>query len=122
MPRLDAALYHAAAALLGNGVTALFAEALALFTEASAGSVSQEDALGLLQSVCDGLSRSSPAEALTGPVRRGDLACVERHLEVLGEGPRAELYRQVSRRLLPLAELAGTDVEALRRIADRLGG
>ncbi|PIE22690.1 MAG: hypothetical protein CSA62_10880 [Planctomycetota bacterium] len=120
LQQLDTALYHAAAAMLANGVTALFAEALELFQRASGGELTQEDAHGLLQTVCEGLAERSPEAVLTGPVRRADLGVVERHLAALGEGEAAALYRQLSLSLVRLAARAGSDAEPLRRIAERL--
>jgi predicted short-subunit dehydrogenase-like oxidoreductase (DUF2520 family) len=48
--------------------------------------------------------------ALTGPIARGDVASVERHLEVLRTDPeRASLYRALGRELLKLPLGLGQD-------------
>ena len=46
------------------------------------------------------------AEALTGPVRRGDVATVRRHLSIL-KGPERAAYIALSREALRLARGAG---------------
>jgi len=81
----DRAIYHAAACVAANHVVALLGQVerlaalagvpLEAFLELTAGSVANVGALG-------------PADALTGPAARGDLATIERHRAAL---PPAEL-------------------------------
>jgi predicted short-subunit dehydrogenase-like oxidoreductase (DUF2520 family) len=52
----------------------------------------------------ENLRAAGPAGALTGPVARGDVETIRRHLEVLQETD-AELYRALSRAALDLARL-----------------
>ena len=77
---LDRSAYHAACALTANGSAAL-AEASARLLEASG--IAPRDAqrvLGpLLTSVGHNVTRLSAAEALSGPVARGDIATVRAH-------------------------------------------
>jgi len=56
----------------------------------------------------DNVARLGPAAALTGPVRRGDAATVERHLAPLDPDERAayEALTDAARRLVPPPEVA----------------
>jgi predicted short-subunit dehydrogenase-like oxidoreductase (DUF2520 family) len=80
-------LYHGAAALLSGGVVALFAEAQRCLSEALGDTpegsknkaVARAILLGLLESTTENLSLSSPMNALTGPLSRGDHEVVKGH-------------------------------------------
>jgi predicted short-subunit dehydrogenase-like oxidoreductase (DUF2520 family) len=61
--------------------------------------------LPLMQGTAANL-KLGPASALTGPVRRGDVATVRRHLAALAPGDRA-LYRALGLVALGLAREAG---------------
>lgn len=110
--RVDSArrpLYHTAAALLSGGWVAVFAEAEALFSEAMP-DVSAEElhalALALAKSTVANLELHTSAQALTGPVARGDDQVVRGHaheLEHSAVPERAVLYAELvaaMRRLL----------------------
>jgi predicted short-subunit dehydrogenase-like oxidoreductase (DUF2520 family) len=84
LPAGDPALYHAALALLSNGLVGLFAESAAAmeaagFERATAGAI--------LSHLMDGTSKNlhalSPRDALTGPMRRGDDEVVRRHRDAV---------------------------------------
>jgi predicted short-subunit dehydrogenase-like oxidoreductase (DUF2520 family) len=52
----------------------------------------------IVRQTIDNCFRSTPQEAFSGPLRRGDLATVRKHLEVLKQEPKLrELYRALSR-------------------------
>ena len=57
--------------------------------------------------------------ALTGPVARGDVETIRRHLEPLTKDD-ALLYRALARAALELAAKAGMDDAAAARVADAL--
>jgi predicted short-subunit dehydrogenase-like oxidoreductase (DUF2520 family) len=106
--------YHAACALLSNGLVGLAARAEALLDQVTARPGDGRRAMrSLLEGTLENLTQGAPAEMLTGPVRRGDVVRVERHLDAL-EGEDRELYRELSRLLLPLV---GQDLEPARRAA-----
>lgn len=90
--------YHAAAAIAANHVVALLGQVERV--AASIG-VPLEAYLALARGALDNVAALGPADALTGPVARGDAATVERH-----------------RRALPAAEREGYD--AMVREAERL--
>lgn len=103
------ALYHAAAALAGNGVTAVLAVALQAAVQAG---LTEDEARSALASLAMTSLRNSahlgPVEALTGPVRRGDAATVRAHLEALAPSPGlATVYRALAPQLVELARRAG---------------
>jgi predicted short-subunit dehydrogenase-like oxidoreductase (DUF2520 family) len=76
----DRVRYHAAAAIAANHVVALLGQ-----VERVAASIGVPLAayLALARTAVDNVEALGPAAALTGPVKRGDLATVERHLAAL---------------------------------------
>ncbi|MBL9024138.1 MAG: DUF2520 domain-containing protein [Myxococcales bacterium] len=123
--RLDPAAYHAAAAIVANGSAALAAAAEALLTRAGFDPSVHGRLLGpLLGSVGENITRLGPRAALSGPVRRGDVATIERHLAVVGPSGSgagstnlSSLYRALALAQLPVAEAMGEAPEgALARI------
>jgi predicted short-subunit dehydrogenase-like oxidoreductase (DUF2520 family) len=118
---LDRARYHAAAALAANGAAALGALAEQLF-----GELGLPDPSGLLGPLLGSVARNVEAlgadAALTGPVRRGDVATIERHLEALPPSIRS-LYSALVAAQLPLAaRLGDASPAALERIELLLAG
>lgn len=96
--------YHAAAAIASNYLVTLFDASLTLMTQAG---VPQADArralLKLMQGNLDNLSQLSPAQALTGPIARGDQITIEQHLTALQNTPYAGLYRELGRLTVQIA-------------------
>lgn len=91
---LDRAVYHAACALAANGSAALAEASSRLLSAAGIASRDAEHVLGpLLTSVGCNVSALSAAEALSGPVVRGDIATLRAHEAAL---------QRVSSELLPL--------------------
>jgi predicted short-subunit dehydrogenase-like oxidoreductase (DUF2520 family) len=76
----DRARYHAAAAIAANHVVALLGQVERV--GASIG-VPLDAYLPLVRSAVDNVAALGPAAALTGPVKRGDTATIERHLAAL---------------------------------------
>ena len=63
-----------------------------------------------------------PADALTGPVVRGDAATIARHLGALeANAETLAIYRAVSKAAIPLAKQAGTEARLLAEIEKLLG-
>jgi len=110
------ALYHATAALLANSTVALAGLAERLARDAGLPEeIVSRIYLPLLRGTVENLERLGPAQALTGPVRRGDLLTIERHLAALEPADRA-LYRALGRVILALAREAGLEAEAAARV------
>jgi len=101
------ALYHAGAVMASNYVVALADTAQTLLVRAG---VPPDQALPalipLLTSVVHNLAQLGLPGALTGPVERGDVSSVERHLKTLeARAPELlALYRLVGRDVLRLAK------------------
>lgn len=99
------ATYHAAAALASNYLVAVIDAAAAVLAGAG---VPPERAAQALVPLAEGALRNIAAHGtaggLTGPVRRGDLPTVSRHLEAIHDRPElAEIYRVLARRAVEIA-------------------
>lgn len=87
--------YHAAAVMASNYLVTLASLATQLMEEAG---LSQPDAkhmvTSLMQSNLDNIcERDTASDALTGPLSRGDLMTVKKHLDILPAGAVADFYR-----------------------------
>jgi predicted short-subunit dehydrogenase-like oxidoreductase (DUF2520 family) len=123
----ERALYHAAAVFASNYVDVLLATAVELLQ--AAGWSEKEAILGLLpltEGVLTTVRRRGPIKALTGPVRRGDVKTVERHLAALSElaasarspkaPPHVDQYRMLGLIALEIAMEAGLEPAAVERM------
>jgi predicted short-subunit dehydrogenase-like oxidoreductase (DUF2520 family) len=113
-------LYHAGAVFASNYLATLVSVAARLFGEAGiAPEAAVAALLPLARATLDNVVAAGPAGALTGPIARGDVATVRRHLAAL-EHRDAELYRAVGRETLRLAREAGLDEEQAARVQEIL--
>jgi len=96
----DRAAYHAAACIASNHLVALLGQVERV--AASAG-VPLAAYLDLVRQTVENVAGLGPADALTGPVRRGDEGTVARHLAALdpSERPAYEALADAARRLVP---------------------
>jgi len=119
-------LYHAGAVLVSNYVVALADLGRGLLIEAGVPAADALPALiPLMTSVVQNLAQVGLPGALTGPVERGDVSSVERHLEILQRrAPRiVELYRLLGRDVLRLAlSKAPLDADAVKHFETLFGG
>ncbi|MDO9444644.1 MAG: DUF2520 domain-containing protein [Dehalococcoidia bacterium] len=101
---VDRALYHAAAVFASNDVVALMAAAARTWVLAGLPAKSAREALApLLLASARNVAALPLERALTGPIARGDVATVERHLAALTAAPDlAALYRALAAELLAL--------------------
>lgn len=92
--------YHAAAVIASNHLVALLGQVERV---AAALHAPLDAYLDLARGALDDVAALGPAAALTGPVRRGDLATVERHLASLPpeEQPAYRALAQEAARLCP---------------------
>lgn len=115
-------LYHAGAALAGNGAFALVETAVSLLTAAG---VERARAIEALAPLCrrsiDNALTAGP-RALTGPVARGSVETVAAHFAALrAQAPGAELlYRATNVALTSLALDNGLEPAAARELLDVL--
>ncbi|AKF08210.1 DUF2520 domain-containing protein [Sandaracinus amylolyticus] len=116
--------YHAAAALVANGSTALAALGVSILERLGVPSGDAARAIGgLLASVAQNVASVGVPRALTGPIARGDAQTVARHREALAEIDRVTLaaYDAVAPSILEVATRAGLDGRAQRAIRRALG-
>ena len=123
---VDRALYHAAGVLASNDVVALAAAAARAWRLAGLPPDGAHAALApLLVGTAGSVGGLPPGaslpEALTGPIARGDVETVERHLRALtADADLLELYRRLGAELLRLD--LGHSAEVARRLRDMLRG
>jgi predicted short-subunit dehydrogenase-like oxidoreductase (DUF2520 family) len=115
-------LYHAGAALAGNGAFALVEAAVALLAAAG---VERSRALDALAPLCRRSLENAltiGAAALTGPVARGDVDTVGAHLAAIrSRVPGVEpLYRTAGLALAELARANGLDERAAHELEEAL--
>jgi len=121
-------LYHLAAAAASNLFVALQSEAGELMAAAAGlGPVAAARLLApLVATTAGNVAVRGPAQALTGPVARGDVGTVRAHLELLAaQAPRfADTYRSLSLEALHLAapRLDDETVRTLRELLERPQG
>ncbi|MHB8588717.1 MAG: Rossmann-like and DUF2520 domain-containing protein [Candidatus Dormibacteraceae bacterium] len=129
----DRMLYHAAAVFASNYVDALLGEGVQLLEAAG---WSEKDATSGLLTLAEGtlasVRKRGAVAALTGPVRRGDVTTVERHLSALSRPatasrsrrgpPIADLYRMLGLIALEIAVEAGLEPAAAEQMQRALTG
>ncbi len=117
------ALYHAAAVLSSNGLTALLQAAIEAWSEAG---LTEQQALRisepLVRNTLDNIYRIGPLKALTGPVVRGDRKVVAGEMEALGawKMESRELYRLLGTFALEMARRRAQGTENLGGLDDLL--
>jgi len=114
--------YHAGAVFAANYTTALVGVAARIAEEAG---VAPETAarmyLPLVTGAAANLVELGPAQALTGPIRRGDAGTIRAHLAALPADLRP-LYRLLGRAALLLAREGGLPDASARAVMDVLEG
>ena len=103
------ALYHAAACMASNYLTALLQGSVRLLGQCG---ISQEDALPALEPIVmatlKNIMLQGPAAALTGPIVRGDDQTLVRQLQQIDELPEeAALYRALAEYTIAMAVKGG---------------
>lgn len=115
------ALYHAAAVFASNYAVALLSMAERLMVQAGVGATEAQAALArLAQGAVENVAAHGPIAALTGPVARGDVETVERHLARLSGAERG-VYCLLGREALKLASARGIDARDAARLEELLG-
>ena len=115
-------LYHAGAVMASNYLVALADMARALLITAG---IPEDDAVSalwpLMASAVRNLKDIGLPGALTGPVARGDVVSVERHLSAMAKRSpdHLELYQRLGRHVLKLAQKRSPDLDdkAAKRLA-----
>ena len=123
-PTSDRLRYHAAAVIASNHLVALLGQVERV---AATVDVPLEAYLDLVRGTVDNVAALGPSRALTGPVARGDLDTVERHLAALPPEERGAYGAMVeqARRLVAdrggraTGPRVGSVVPDVRPVADR---
>lgn len=103
--------YHAAAVVASNYLVVIADLAERLAREAGAGNASAVLFQPIMRQVLATIAEQGVVAALTGPVRRGDVGTVAKHLSVLQGDDRAA-YLTLGREALALARRAGLSAAA----------
>lgn len=111
-------IYHTAAVFASNYLVTLCDSALSCLNNAG---IMREDGikiiLNLMKNTLDNLDIAQSTErVLTGPISRGDLEVIKRHLQVLSKTNLIELYKILGLSTLKLTNLPNTKKEALALI------
>ena len=119
-------LYHAAAVMACNCLTALLDAAFHTAHQAGIDPAMARVAFGpLIRATVDNVLAAGPAEALTGPIVRGDAALVGREAGELSaaDGRLGEIYRALGAWTVDLAVRKGSiDADQARALLAALGG
>jgi predicted short-subunit dehydrogenase-like oxidoreductase (DUF2520 family) len=119
----DKTLYHAAAVIASNYTVTLAALATELFERLGATPEQGLHALlPLMRTTLDNLERQGLPDALTGPLVRGDVGTVWRHIQALDRtAPHiGGLYRCLAQGTLPLAQRRGLTGSAAGELQDTI--
>lgn len=112
--RLDAdakVKYHAAAVLASNALVAL----VGLAADLAALPNGIDGLLPLVRGAVDNLTHVGVPSALTGPIERGDIPTIERHLEALQAYPTAlAVYSALGKAMVDMAVDKGSLTEEMR--------
>ena len=117
-------LYHASAVLSCGYLATLLDAAIGLWTSMG---FAEEDgiraAVPLARATIEAIERQGPANAVTGPVVRGDADTVAAHLELLSQHAAhlLPLYRQLTEASLPLARSKGIAEPQLAQLRRTIG-
>jgi predicted short-subunit dehydrogenase-like oxidoreductase (DUF2520 family) len=115
--------YHAGAVMACNFQMTLVDAALELMAMAGIGREAALDALSpILRATTENILKLGPERALTGPIRRGDVGTIRRHLAAVeNASPETKrLYVAAGMRTVVVAERAGLDENAAREVEKAL--
>lgn len=116
------ARYHLAASFGSNFVVTLLDQAVRLFCDAGlAEADAQQAALALATGAIGNVREKGSAAGLTGPIMRGDVHTIQRHLDALAEAPDArQLYVALAHATTALAQRGGLPPAMAAQIAQLL--
>jgi len=106
-PELDSASYHTGLVIASNYLVTLSAMAKTLLSDAGIDKVDSSYMVAhLMHNTLANIAASDEAKALTGPIARGDIATIRKHLEVLASAPQSvrECYRTLGIQTLQLTQ------------------
>ena len=116
--------YHAAAVISSNFPVVLASVAGHLLHDIGVPDTSAYQAVeSLMSGALANMKQTLPDDALTGPIVRGDLETVGKHLRALqGHGPASDVYRALSAAAVEIARRRGVDQKKLAALAGMVRG
>lgn len=103
------AIYHTAASILSNQVVAVLATGFDLLEECG---FSREDAIKassqLIRENVENVLSMGPVDALTGPIERGDVGTVKKHLDNVNDDNKV-MYKTLGKKLVSIAREKNPD-------------
>ena len=100
----DKIKYHAAAAMASNEMLGLMQASIDVLSECG---FAEEDSMALLRPLVEGniasMLEKGCVNALTGPVERGDVQTVEKHLQALAGSKAGRIYQSLGSTMVELA-------------------
>lgn len=116
--------YHAACSLASNHGLILFRLAAGLLTRTGVSRRTAENVLGpLAQGTLHNVKNLGSEKALTGPLIRGDIAAVRRHLDVLrADAGLRRIYKLLAREGLKIARASGLEAKTAKALSRLLAG
>ncbi len=126
----DKVLYHAAAVMASNYVVTLLKLATDLWSAFGVGQAEASRALlPLLKGTLNNIEKVGLPNCLTGPIARGDMGTIRKHLKALGERAPALLstYQELGLQTVPISLAKGridaSQAEEIKRIlSSKTGG
>jgi predicted short-subunit dehydrogenase-like oxidoreductase (DUF2520 family) len=120
----EKAIYHASAVIASNYLVTLISLASGLWEKLG---LTREEGLRallpLVRGTVNNLEQIGLPHALTGPIARGDVGTIDRHLETLGRvAPELlAVYKELARQTIPIARAKGSlDEAGAERLSERL--
>lgn len=115
------ALYHASSVMVSNLVLGLINSGVSYLSQCG---FSEGDGLKALFPLIEGnignIKNNGIINSLTGPIERGDLVTIKKHLDAMDNENR-ELYQTLSKNIVPIAKEKNKDRD-YREIEEYLGG
>jgi len=119
-------IYHAAACVVSNYLVTLLGYAIDLLNEIG---IDQENSIKamypLIIGTIENITKMEPEKALTGPIARGDIETIERHLNEMGKNyPHyLEFYKLLGKKTVELAQKEKLkDQNKINKLNQLLGG
>lgn len=111
------AAYHAAAVFASNYLVTLADQALLCLKQAQIESpLAVELITALMQQTLNNLKKEKiPAHILTGPIQRGDMQTIAKHLAILPEGLRT-IYQQLGQKTAAIAVLSSAKAQEIQAL------
>ncbi|MFN2635785.1 MAG: DUF2520 domain-containing protein [Gemmatimonadaceae bacterium] len=122
IPAGKKAAYHAAAVIASNFPVVLASIAGRLLHDLGVPEASSYQAVeSLMAGATENMKQATPDDALTGPIVRGDLDTVSKHIRALRDHPAAlEVYRAMSIAALEISRRRGADATTLAAVGGLL--